>query len=56
MIRILHDFRAALMLLTRLPVWKVRDERAPDLSRSVWAYPLVGLLVGEPLETSEGVC
>lgn len=44
--RAVTDMRAALMLLTRLPVWTVRDEAAPDLSRSVWAYPLIGALVG----------
>ena len=44
--RLLADIRAAVMLLTRLPVWKGTDDGPPDLSRSVWAYPLVGALVG----------
>ena len=44
--RRLADIRAAVMLLTRLPVWKGTDDGPPDLSRSVWAYPLVGALVG----------
>ncbi|RMB08726.1 adenosylcobinamide-GDP ribazoletransferase [Eilatimonas milleporae] len=43
---LLADLRAALMLLTRLPVWRLADDGPPDLSRSVWAYPPVGALVG----------
>ena len=43
--RILEDLRAALMLFTRLPV-RAAHEAAPDLSRSVWAYPVVGAVVG----------
>jgi adenosylcobinamide-GDP ribazoletransferase len=39
------DFLVALMLLTRLPVGRfVRGE--PDLGRIVWAFPVIGLLVG----------
>lgn len=43
-----EDFCAALMLLTRIPVnWdKVSPDNPPDMNRSLWAYPLVGLLVG----------
>ena len=43
---ITEDMRAALMLLTRLPVWSDRDGAEPNLSRSTWAYPLVGMIVG----------
>lgn len=43
---IVDDLRAAFMLLTRLPVWSAKDGGAPNLSRSAWAYPLVGTLVG----------
>jgi adenosylcobinamide-GDP ribazoletransferase len=39
------DFLVALMLLTRLPVGRfVRAE--PNLGRIVWAFPVIGLLVG----------
>ena len=41
-----EDLRAAIMLLTRLPVWGAKDGEAPNLSRSTWAYPLVGAIVG----------
>lgn len=43
---IFDDFRAAIMLLTRLPVWAAKVGGEPNLSRSTWAYPLVGALVG----------
>lgn len=42
----LADLRTALMLLTRLPVWPTAEAGPPDLARTVWAYPLVGALVG----------
>lgn len=41
------DLIAALRLLTRLPVdWLAGAGRPPRLQRMVWAYPLVGALVG----------
>ena len=43
---IVDDLRAAIMLLTRLPVWAAKGGDTPNLSRSTWAYPLVGMLVG----------
>jgi len=43
---ITDDMRAALMLLTRLPVWSDKDGAEPNLSRSTWVYPLVGMIVG----------
>ncbi|MFZ5708141.1 MAG: adenosylcobinamide-GDP ribazoletransferase [Pseudomonadota bacterium] len=39
------EARLAFMLLTRLPVGKLRDP-APSLAEAQWAYPLVGLVVG----------
>jgi adenosylcobinamide-GDP ribazoletransferase len=42
---LLADLAAALTLLTRLPVAKfVRP--SPNLARAVWAFPIVGLVVG----------
>jgi adenosylcobinamide-GDP ribazoletransferase len=43
--RRIDEARLALMLLTRLPVGRLRDP-APPLSAARWAFPLVGLLVG----------
>lgn len=43
---IVDDLRAAIMLLTRLPVWSAKAGGAPNLSRSAWVYPMVGTLVG----------
>lgn len=40
----LKQFRAALMLLTRLPVGRV-DDPEPDLADARWAFPLVGVPV-----------
>jgi len=40
----LAELRAALMMLTRLPVWP--GEAPPALSRALWAFPLAGLAVG----------
>jgi adenosylcobinamide-GDP ribazoletransferase len=40
------ELAAALMLLTRLPAWPIRDHRDDLVARAVWAYPLVGGLVG----------
>jgi adenosylcobinamide-GDP ribazoletransferase len=39
------EARLACMLLTRLPVGRLRDP-APSLADAQWAYPLVGLVVG----------
>lgn len=38
------ELRAALMMLTRLPVWP--GEAPPPLARALWAFPLAGLAVG----------
>ncbi|UTW55936.1 adenosylcobinamide-GDP ribazoletransferase [Kordiimonas sp. SCSIO 12610] len=43
---IVEDIAAAMMLLTRIPVpWRKISERPPNLSRSTWAYPIVGLII-----------
>ncbi len=34
------------MLLTRLPVGRLGGAGRPDLARSVWAFPVVGIVVG----------
>ncbi|MGP1396940.1 MAG: adenosylcobinamide-GDP ribazoletransferase [Inquilinaceae bacterium] len=42
-----HDLRMAAMLLTRLPTGpQPADAPPPDLARSVWAYPVIGMVVG----------
>jgi len=41
----LQDFLTAFMLLTRLPVGWL-GSGSSDLARSVWAFPVVGLVVG----------
>ncbi len=45
--RLTEDIAAAGMLLTRLPGFAApfRD-KPPDLTRSIWAYPLIGALIG----------
>ena len=41
------DLAAAIELLTRIPVgWIRRTIAMPDLARIVWAYPVVGCIVG----------
>lgn len=39
-----NEFRLAMMLLTRVPVGRM--ETVTTISRAVWAFPIVGLLVG----------
>jgi len=41
----LAEAHLAVLLLTRLPMPRLADP-APTLARSVWAYPLAGLVVG----------
>lgn len=42
-----HDLRLALILLTRIPIPPLRADGDGDaLGRAVWAYPVVGALVG----------
>lgn len=42
---VVADLRSAALLLTRLPVGG-RPDAAIDMSRAVWAYPVVGMLIG----------
>lgn len=42
----IRDIPVALALLTRLPVPKLRDEAFQRQAQAVWAFPLVGLVVG----------
>lgn len=42
----LGELLLALVWLTRLPVWRMLPDPAPSLAVSVWAFPLVGALVG----------
>jgi len=45
--KVRQDMAAAFMLLTRFPVqWDKYSQEAPDLNRSLWAYPVIGLVVG----------
>jgi adenosylcobinamide-GDP ribazoletransferase len=45
--RVFDELIVALTLLTRLPVSRLIGQRAwPDEARAVWAYPLVGALIG----------
>ena len=39
------QFQLALMMLTRLPAGRISGD-VPTLAQSVWAFPIVGLLVG----------
>lgn len=42
----MNSFLAALRFLTILPIPGQRDPAPGDLSRSLWSFPLVGLLLG----------
>jgi len=43
----LQDLAAAFVLLTRLPIpWRFVSNNPPDLNSSVWAFPVVGAVVG----------
>ncbi|MEX0365043.1 MAG: adenosylcobinamide-GDP ribazoletransferase [Ruegeria sp.] len=47
----LWDVPAALVLLTRLPLPALPDDAFANGARAVWAYPIVGLLLGLILST-----
>ena len=41
----LIDIFSAVMFFTRIPVnWSYFSEKAPDLTRAAWAFPLIGYL------------
>ena len=41
------DLFATIMFFTRIPInWSFFSEKAPDLTRAAWAFPLVGFLIG----------
>ena len=42
----LREFITAAMLLTRLPLWRLALGPPPDPARCIWAYPVVGAVVG----------
>ena len=45
--RYVLDLLASVMFFTRIPVnWSYFSEKAPDLTRAAWAFPLVGFLIG----------
>ncbi len=45
--RIFVDVAAAMMFLTRIPVpWERISDAPPDAARSVWAGPVIGVVVG----------
>ena len=46
-IELLGDVMAAFMFLSKVPIpWENFSEKPPDLTRSFWAFPLVGLILG----------
>ncbi len=42
----LRELAAACMLLTRLPIWRLHTTPPANPRTAVWAYPLVGALIG----------
>ena len=41
------DFFATVMFFTRIPIkWSFFSDKAPNLTKAGWAFPLVGLLIG----------
>ncbi len=44
--KFLREFAASLMLLTRLPVWRLHLAQPDRPGDALWAYPLVGVVVG----------
>ena len=42
-----RDFFATVMFFTRIPIkWSFFSDKAPDLTKAAWAFPLVGFLIG----------
>ena len=45
--RYVLDLLATVMFFTRIPVnWSYFSEKAPDLTRAAWAFPLIGYFIG----------
>ena len=45
--RYVLDLLATVMFFTRIPVnWSHFSEKAPDLTRAAWAFPLIGYFIG----------
>ena len=41
------DFFATVMFFTRIPIkWSFFSDKAPDLTKAAWAFPLIGILTG----------
>ena len=41
------DFFATVMFFTRIPInWSFFSDKAPNLTKAAWAFPLVGFLIG----------
>ncbi len=41
------DFFATVMFFTRIPInWSFFSDKAPDLTKAAWAFPLAGFLIG----------
>ena len=41
------DFVATVMFFTRIPVnWAYFSDKAPNLTRAAWAFPLIGYFIG----------
>ncbi len=45
MTQLLAQFQIAVMMLTRLPAGQL-TQKAPSVAMSVWAFPLIGILIG----------
>ena len=54
--RPVRDVVVALLLLTRLPLPKLPDAAFEDAARAVWAYPLVGLVIGFAASLIAALC
>ena len=41
------DILATIMFFTRIPInWSFFSDKAPDLTKAAWAFPLIGFLIG----------
>ena len=45
--RYIVDFVATVIFFTRIPVnWAYFSDKAPNLTRAAWAFPLIGYFIG----------